>query len=79
MLITRFGAINMTKQDMLQMLAEGGGATTEYPFIEYGLLNMLDELVEEGLLLRIPRDGDLDEVRITQKGREFLSYMDERK
>jgi hypothetical protein len=67
----------MTKQDMLQMLVKGGGVTTEYPFIEYGLLNMLDDLVEEGLLLRIPRHGDLDEVRLTEKGRGFLSNLDE--
>ena len=63
----------MTKRKLLQMLNEAGGVTTEYPFIERGLIIMLDELVEEGLVTRTPRPGDLDEIRMTGKSREFLS------
>jgi hypothetical protein len=63
----------MTKLTLLKMLHESGGVTTEYPFIEYGSLYMLDELVEDGLLLCVPRKGDLDEVQITEKGKEYSS------
>lgn len=62
-----------TKLKILKMLNEAGGSTTEYPFIETGQVHRLDELVEEGFLVRITRDGDLDEIKITDRGREFLA------
>lgn len=65
--------MEMTKQTILHLINESGGRTTEYPFIETGQVHKLDELVREGLLLRVTRPGDLDEIRITEKGRRVLA------
>ena len=64
--------MNSRKLMLLRMLDEAGGSTTEYPFIETGQVRWLDELVAEGLLIRIARAGDLDDVCITTAGRELL-------
>lgn len=63
--------MKLTKQLLLQMLVDAGGITTEYPFIETGQVLKLVELIDEGLLVRIPRAGDLAEIQITEKGRNY--------
>jgi hypothetical protein len=45
------------------------GDLNEYPFIETGNLGLLRELIADGLVLRIPNDGDFAIIRITEKGR----------
>jgi hypothetical protein len=65
--------MKLTKERMLRMLAEGGGETTEYPYIEYGLEYILEELLSDGLVIRIPRPDDFDLIRITKKGRDVVA------
>ena len=65
----------MTKREWLQAVAELDGNMTEYPFIEWGYVHVMNELLKDGLIMRIPRPGDLAVIRITEKGREFLSTL----
>jgi hypothetical protein len=60
-------------RQLLQQLAEGGGETTEYEFVEYGLVDALQLFVAEGLVERIPTPHDFATVRITQGGLDFLA------
>ncbi len=61
-----------SRLEVLRLLDEAGGTTTEFPFVETGNGQTLDQLVNEGFLARKPRAGDLDEICITDKGRLWL-------
>ena len=63
----------MTKQILLRMLSEAGGVTTVYPFIETGHVQEMNELIGDGLLIRISGETGLAEVQITEKGRLLLA------
>jgi hypothetical protein len=57
---------------LLKLLDVAGGTTTSYPFIEFGYVETLRLLIQEGLVEEISRRDDLSEIRITAKGRDVL-------
>jgi len=59
----------LTKQDVLRMMAESESSLTEYIFIEMGLVSALEDLIHEECLIRVTRNDNFDEIRITDKGR----------
>ena len=63
----------LDKMTILRMLEESGGMSNEYPFIEMGLLGILDEMLAEGLVVRRPHNqSNFAEIRITDAGRNSL-------
>lgn len=65
--------MNLNKHALLEILEESGGTTTEHPFIETGNLTLLEDLIDDGFLIRLTRNGDLDEIQITELGKAFLA------
>lgn len=63
-------------RQLLQQLADGGGETTEYQFIEYGIADSLQIFVDEGLVERIPIPNSFANIRITQGGLDFLAGIE---
>lgn len=61
----------ITKKMLLQGMADSGTSLTEYIITEMGLDGELEELVRDGLVVRVHRTNDFDEIRITDKGRAF--------
>jgi len=64
--------MTFSNKQILRLLEQQGGETTIYPFVEFGANSLLCELVNEGYVERVPVKGDLDRVRITEKGRQRL-------
>ena len=60
------------KTSVLRNLAEAGGITNEYPFIQMGLDDILGELLHDQLVVRVPSNDNFCEIHITAKGRLFL-------
>ena len=61
-----------TKMSVLRSLAEAGGITNEYPFIQMGMGNILDELLHQQLVSRVPSHNNFCEIDITAKGRSLV-------
>jgi hypothetical protein len=64
-----------SKETHLRLLFEAGGETTMYPFYECGLLGILKELTDEGLVSVGPDGNPFLFVRITEKGREVAANI----
>jgi DNA-binding PadR family transcriptional regulator len=61
-----------TELQMLQFIENRGGTIDSYPFIEFNALPLLESLSKRGFVEVSTVPDDLDSVKITSAGREYL-------